>query len=198
MEAFSGDGPAAVWATERRREPSPVRRPQSFSGLVDRGAEAQTAAPVQAATPEPKIPATPAEVLDSVPIAAVIEHLPGAVVLLDRNMKIHCASSGWAQALRLGSEVIVKGRSFYDFFEDCADYWRRQHHSVLAGERILHERDTFERPDGLVLTLERSMLPVKGPNGKVAGMLMTLTVEEMDFEIDDKRDRELLRFLEDR
>jgi PAS domain-containing protein len=195
LEAFSGDGPAAIWANERRREARTLRRPVSFSGLIDRhGSIASEAeAPPVAAQKQ-----TPLAALFSLPLAQVLPLLPGAIALLDRDMIIRAASRGWIEELRLNAETEVVGRSFYDFFEDGADYWQRQLDSVLGGSMILREHDSFERPDGFVVATERSLVPVRGNDGEIVGLMMVLAVAEAQAEAVDHRNREVAGMLVER
>jgi PAS domain-containing protein len=113
-------------------------------------------------------------------------------------MIIRAASRGWIEELHLDAETEVIGRSFYDFFEDGAEYWQRQLDAVLSGSMILRERDSFERPDGFVVATERSLVPVRGNDGEIVGMMLVLAIAEVEAAAGDQRSRELAGMLDAR
>jgi PAS domain S-box-containing protein len=76
-----------------------------------------------------------------------VKSLPGAVAMLDRDMRYLQVSERWCADFSLDSSQIL-GRSHYEIFPDIPDRWKQNHRRALAGETLRAEEDCWDREGG--------------------------------------------------
>lgn len=99
-----------------------------------------------------------------------IRYAPAAIAMLDLDMRYIAASRRWCEDYGLRGEFI--GRSHYDLFPEIPQRWRDLHQRALAGEMLHSEGDVFRRADGSVQWVKWEILPWRGGNGEIGGLLI--------------------------
>ena len=104
-------------------------------------------------------------------LAAMIEAMPVAVVLTDRDLRVLRASPRWVTTLELDGQEI-EGRSVYDLAPREFSPWRETYERVLAGECIKAERFPIPQDDGSVRWYRAELAPWRTADGAVGGMIL--------------------------
>jgi PAS domain S-box-containing protein len=105
-------------------------------------------------------------------VAQIIQTAPLSLLMTDREMRIVSASSRWIESRQLvGREVI--GQSLYDLFPNTHEKWRPEYDRCLAGESTRADRVEFHRPDGSVIWLQVELIPWRGGNGEIGGLIIS-------------------------
>lgn len=101
----------------------------------------------------------------------MIEEVPAAIAMFDRDMNYIAVSKRWLGAYLPGvSEAI--GKCHYDLFPDCPERWRVDHRRGLAGQTVHVDEDSWKLPDGARLWARYEVHPWKGTDGNVGGILV--------------------------
>ncbi len=100
-----------------------------------------------------------------------LEHMPGCVAMLDRDMRYVAVSRRWYDDLELGGRDVI-GLSHYDVFPGISDARRELHRRCLAGETLSQGSDDYLLPSGERLTVKWEYVPWRDASGAVAGMIM--------------------------
>ena len=74
-----------------------------------------------------------------------IDHAPGAMAMLDREMRYIAVNRDWRMHYAPGGESVL-GRSHYDVYPEMKPEWRAAHRRGLAGEVTKTERERVVRP----------------------------------------------------
>lgn len=101
----------------------------------------------------------------------MVEHVPAAIAVLDRNMSYLFASRRWLLDYRLEEEQI-SGRSHYDLFPDIPAAWRETHQRCLNGSVERGEADPFPRADGTLDWVRWEIHPWHNPQQEIGGIMI--------------------------
>ncbi|MHB1458380.1 MAG: PAS domain S-box protein [Armatimonadota bacterium] len=104
-------------------------------------------------------------------LSLFIEHAPVALALFDTHMRYIAVSNQWKIDYRL-SETDLIGHSHYEIFPEISEEWIVTHNRGLAGETIRNDEDKFERADGSIQWLRWEVLPWKGADGAIGGIII--------------------------
>lgn len=77
----------------------------------------------------------------------IIDHLPMAVAVFDREMRYVQVNDAWRDQYRLGDASII-GENHYEVFPEISDEWKAIHQRCLNGAVDINERAPFPRRDG--------------------------------------------------
>jgi len=96
---------------------------------------------------------------------------PGAVAMLDTEMRYIAASQKWISDYGLiGKEII--GCSHYEIFPEIGDDWKQIHRECLAGAINQNSDAYFLREDGSEQWLAWDVRPWVGADGQIGGLIM--------------------------
>ena len=101
----------------------------------------------------------------------MIEEVPAAIAMFDREMNYVAASKQWLGAYLPGASEAI-GKCHYDLFPDCPERWRVDHRRGLAGQTVHVDEDSWQLPDGTRLWMRYEVHPWKGTEGNVGGILI--------------------------
>ncbi|MFI5075753.1 MAG: PAS domain S-box protein [Vicinamibacteria bacterium] len=102
-----------------------------------------------------------------------IDHAPGAMAMLDREMRYIAVNRDWRMHYAPDGESVL-GRSHYDVYPEMKPEWRAAHRRGLAGEVTKTERERVVRPDGSVIWLRWEVQPWYEAPGTVGGVVLFL------------------------
>jgi len=100
-----------------------------------------------------------------------IENVPSAIAMFDREMRYLATSQRWLLDYNLGEQEII-GRCHYDVLPEIPERWKEDNQSVLAGEVIKSEEDSFLRANGTTDWLRYALHPWHNSTGEVGGIIM--------------------------
>ncbi len=100
----------------------------------------------------------------------LIAALHGAVVALDREMRVAACNAQWAQEMRL-TETEALGRSYFDLTRG-AEQWRGAFERALNGEVVKTDRLRINTPSGRSFWLQSTMFPWRDAGGAPAGVVL--------------------------
>jgi PAS domain S-box-containing protein len=100
-----------------------------------------------------------------------LDHAPGALAMLDRDLRYLGVNRRWQAEYAPGVELI--GRSHYEIYPDLAEHWREAHRRGLAGEATRVEREHVRPfPDGPMVWMRWEVQPWYDPAGSVGGIVL--------------------------
>ena len=99
-----------------------------------------------------------------------VKHVPGAVAMLDRDMRYLQVSDRWCADYSLDSSQVL-GRSHYEIFPDIPDRWKEIHRRALAGETLRAEEDPWVCEGGTIW-LRWEVRPWQNVDGLPGGILI--------------------------
>ena len=100
-----------------------------------------------------------------------IDNAPVALAMFDREMRYLIASRRWAADFGLDPAKVI-GACHYDLFPSLPERWKEIHRRCLAGTSEKCEEDLYPRPDGGTDWLRWEVLPWRGEDGAVGGLLI--------------------------
>lgn len=100
-----------------------------------------------------------------------MEHVPGAIAMLDTNMRYLQVSDRWLSDHHLG-EVKIIGRSHYEVFPEIPEHWKEVHRRCLAGAVDESKELPFPRADGRVDWVRREIRPWRTNSGDIGGIII--------------------------
>ena len=100
-----------------------------------------------------------------------IDHAPGAMAMLDREMRYIAVNRDWRMHHAPDGESVL-GRSHYDVYPDMKAEWRAAHQRGLAGQVTKVEQERVARPDGSALWLRWEVQPWYEASGAVGGVVL--------------------------
>jgi PAS domain S-box-containing protein len=105
-------------------------------------------------------------------LSSFVEHVPAAVVMLDRNMSIVAVSNRWIEEYKMDGTAVV-GLSYYDCFPLIDQERKDRHQRILAGATEQMEEDLFysNNPDQLEHTAWE-MRPWYEADGAIGGIMI--------------------------
>ncbi|MCL6251226.1 PAS domain S-box protein [Altererythrobacter sp. KTW20L] len=112
---------------------------------------------------------------------SLLDQVPAAIALFDREMHYIACSRRWMSDYRLGEDNLV-GRSHYDIFPELDEEAKALHRRALEGESLSKDLDRLERIDGSVDWVRWSMVPWHDKAGEVQGLLFVTEVLTSDLE----------------
>ena len=101
----------------------------------------------------------------------LLEHVPAAVALFDREMRYVGFSRRWLTDYGLEGEDII-GRSHYEVFPELSERDRNLHRRVLAGETLSGDLEALKRIDGSISWMQWELVPWHRQTGEVGGLIM--------------------------
>ncbi|MFN0023682.1 MAG: PAS domain S-box protein [Parvularculaceae bacterium] len=101
----------------------------------------------------------------------IIDDLPVAMALFDRDMRFLAASRRCREDYGLGSDCI--GRSCYDVLPELPERWRELQRRGLAGETLQATDDKFVWRNGRHQWLNWEISPWKDGHGDIGGIIIT-------------------------
>lgn len=105
----------------------------------------------------------------------LLQHIPLAIAIFDRDMRYICASDNWCHTYNLKPQTLI-GRSHYELFPEISDRWRAIHQRCLAGATETCDLDPFPRADGSVDWVKWAIHPWYAAPGQVGGLVMITEV----------------------
>ena len=99
-----------------------------------------------------------------------IDHAPGAMAMLDRDMRYIAVNREQVQHAPGGRPVL--GRCHYDVYPEQKAEWRAAHQRGLAGEPTKVEQELVARPDGSAIWLRWEVQPWYEAQGTVGGVVL--------------------------
>ncbi len=129
-----------------------------------------------AARPRPGPAEAPWGGWDSPATAMLLEQLPSAVAVLDRDMRYVAANQRWRREFQIqGLQVI--GQCHFDLFPDLHPAWRDLYHRCLAGHRERTEDDLFIRADGSQDWVRWDIQPwMDAAAGRAGGLILSCSI----------------------
>ncbi|MEO9871628.1 PAS domain-containing sensor histidine kinase [Ekhidna sp.] len=101
-----------------------------------------------------------------------VKYSPGAIAMLDKDMKYIMVNDGWYEDYGLVGRDII-GKSHYDIFPEIKEMpnWLDDHRKALSGETLKKDLDTFGNGDD-VTYLSWQLRPWMKADGSVGGIMM--------------------------
>jgi PAS domain S-box-containing protein len=154
-----------------------------FSRDITRLKQAQEALQQANAQLEQKVEARTAELVQANAALAeseqrlrlFIENAPSAIAMFDCQMRYLAVSRRWLTDYSLGEQDII-GRSHYEVFPSIPERWKQEYQSVLDGEIVKCEEDSFQQTDGRTDWLRYELHPWYNSTGEVGGIIMFMEV----------------------
>jgi PAS domain S-box-containing protein len=102
-----------------------------------------------------------------------VEHTPGAVAMLDKDLRYVAVSRRWIQDYRLGEQDLI-GRNHYDIFPEIRsnEAWQAVYRRCLSGAVERREEDRFVRADGSEDWLKWEVRPWEDVTGDIGGIII--------------------------
>ncbi len=104
-------------------------------------------------------------------LGAIVEAMPVALVLTDREMRVQGASPRWIRNLDLEGQVIY-GRTIYELAPHMYARWTEVFDRVLCGEPIRADRVPVTGPDGEARWYRAELAPWLNADGSVGGVII--------------------------
>ncbi len=99
------------------------------------------------------------------------EYTPAATAMCDRNMRYLAHSRRWIVDYHLPDENLI-GQCHYDVFETIPEKWKQEHIRCFQGEVIVNDEEPFNRKDGTMDWVRRSLHPWRTESGEIGGLIM--------------------------
>ncbi|HET6347219.1 MAG TPA: PAS domain S-box protein, partial [Myxococcota bacterium] len=106
-------------------------------------------------------------------LQAMVEQIPVAVAILDRDLRYLAVSRRWLADFRMElTPGALRGKRHFDLFPELPQHWRDLLGRCLAGETRRSDGDPFPRADGAVDWVRWQVQPWRGASGEVKGALI--------------------------
>ncbi|MGK0185453.1 MAG: PAS domain S-box-containing protein [Verrucomicrobiales bacterium] len=110
---------------------------------------------------------------DGARMRQLLDHLPMAVALFDREMHYLAANRRWLSDFSL-TEAEVIGRSHYDVFPDLHENWKLVYKKAMDGETQRSDESAINHPDGTRSWVRWEVTPWdESDSGTAAGILIS-------------------------
>jgi PAS domain S-box-containing protein len=100
-----------------------------------------------------------------------VEYAPAAVAMCDLQMNYLAYSRRWITDYGLKDENLL-GQCHYDVFKTIPDQWKIEYQRCLQGEVFHSQDEPFERQDGTLDWVRRSLHPWYRGTNDVGGLIM--------------------------
>ncbi|MEQ9009200.1 MAG: PAS domain-containing protein, partial [Ekhidna sp.] len=122
-------------------------------------------------------------------IEAFVKYLPGAIAMVDTEMRFLMVNDGWYRDYGLKGNDII-GKSHYEIFPEVKEKpeWLDYHQRALAGESLSADFDSFQIGDKNI-SLNWKLEPWYHPDGVIGGIIMFTEVKS-EKEIAERRRKE--------
>jgi PAS domain S-box-containing protein len=110
-------------------------------------------------------------------LLAYVEHTPGAVAMLDTDLRYVAVSRRWLEDYQIGQRDII-GQHHYDVFPEirALPEWQAIHQRCLAGAIERSDEDHFVRTDGRDEWLAWEVRPWMDERDRIGGIIMLTEV----------------------
>lgn len=100
-----------------------------------------------------------------------VEHVPAALLMLDRQLNGLFASRRWLQDYAL-DEYDIEGRHYHDMIPGVPSSRDAAYQRALAGERVRKDKERILRSDGRTQWVRWEALPWRDPDGEIGGIVI--------------------------
>ena len=104
-------------------------------------------------------------------LAAIVEAMPVALVLTDREMRVIGASPRWIRTLELGQQIVY-GHTIQELAPHMYARWQDAYDRVLCGESIKADRIQVIEPGGATRWHRAELAPWYAADGGVGGLII--------------------------
>lgn len=101
----------------------------------------------------------------------LIDHLPIAAALLDKDMKLVWATQFWISEFGLDSKNLM-GRSYYEIFPEIPQHWKKVHQKCLQGSIQKADEDLMNTKSGSIKWIKWEIHPWKDHDGHICGIII--------------------------
>ncbi len=101
----------------------------------------------------------------------LIDHIPAAVAILDRDMRYVEATRRWLEDYKLIRQDIL-GKSHYEIFPEIPARWKEIHRRALEGETLSAQEERFDRANGSVQWLQWQVRPWYTAAERIGGIII--------------------------
>ncbi|MDA0810907.1 MAG: PAS domain S-box protein [Verrucomicrobia bacterium] len=129
-----------------QRTKLPPYRPAGIEIRPTQFSVARPASPMPFSLRHGENPGEPGNGNESGRMRQLLDHLPMAVALFDREMRYLATNKRWLEEFSLNEDVL--GRSHYEVFPDLHPNWRRVYQRALDGETQRSDDRVINHPDG--------------------------------------------------
>ena len=105
-------------------------------------------------------------------LRTLVDHLPAAIYLKDLAGRKTLVNRVELEYLGATSEAEVIGKTDFDFFppEQAAGYQVIDQETIRTGQPVINREGSFTKPDGSVIYLSGSVVPLRDAAGRVTGL----------------------------
>ncbi len=100
----------------------------------------------------------------------LVEHVPGAIAIFDREMRYIVASHRWLRDFKINEDPT--GRFQYEIFPDTPKRWKEWHRRGLAGESFQSDSEPILHADGRVQWIKWELQPWREISGEIGGIMI--------------------------
>ncbi len=100
------------------------------------------------------------------------KYTPGAVAMLDCELRYMAASDAWCESYDLDPSAIL-GTCYQEQSSAVSEQWQKQIRNCLAGGILDGEEQKLILPDGSVRWLRRSIRPWHHRDGRIGGLVLS-------------------------
>lgn len=101
----------------------------------------------------------------------LIQQMPSAIAMVDRDMRYLVVSQRWRDAHELGDQPVLE-RSHYDLFPDTPPHWRETHQRCLNTSTSAFMEHEVQRLDGSKVWIKSEVLPWHDSAGEIGGLIL--------------------------
>jgi len=100
-----------------------------------------------------------------------VKNVPAGVAMLDSEMRYLQVSDRWCADYSIDSAKVL-GRSHYEVFPDCPQFWKEAHRRGLDGETLRADEDRWDRDGGKTTWVRWEIRPWRKASGNIGGILI--------------------------